>query len=248
MAVYGITDDDFLTRARARMQRMGIDIDPAAGPVDDTPTPDEPGHPEYHRRMRARLATERLDAVTPYVFRTATATEPAVTAWADRVLADMRAARSGRDQRTAGTLLITGDMGVGKTWQAYGALRRIAEAGPYRFQAVTVTAPAMYELMRPNGSERGPAYETGRLERVQLLLIDDIGVERLTEFTEEAAYRVFNSRYAEMLPTIVTSNLPVRDGNPGRPDLVKQLGERIVSRLAQTATHVPMVGADRRYG
>lgn len=208
-----------------------------AGPIDDQPTPDEPGHPDYHRRQRTTIALKRWTTATPYRYQHATATHPQVTAWAERAVAD---------PRTAGILFLTGPFGTGKTHQAYGALRRIAEAGPDRFELIALTAPDMYALLRPGGSDRGTEYEVQRLMRIPLLLIDDLGTEKISEFTEEATYRILNERYNECRPLIITSNLPV--ANPNGPDLHDQLGQRITSRLAQTTTVVPLGGDDRRLG
>lgn len=224
----------------ARFQRMldarGLSH-VAAGPIDDEPTPDEPGHPEYHRRQRVGIAVKRWKTATPYRYQEATATHPEVTAWAER---------AANDPRTAGILFLTGPFGTGKTHQAYGALRRIAEAGPDRFELIALTAPDMYALMRPGGSDNGPEHEVKRLMRIPLLLIDDLGTEKISEFTEEATYRLLNERYNECRPLIITSNLPV--SNPNGVDLVDKLGERITSRLAQMTTVVPMGGNDRRLG
>ncbi|MFI8872413.1 ATP-binding protein [Streptomyces sp. NPDC055243] len=208
-----------------------------AGPIDDQPTPDEPGHPEYHRRQRTDIAVKRWKTATPFRYQDAVAAHPKVTAWADRAT---------NDPRTAGILFLTGPFGTGKTHEAYGALRRIAEAGPDRFEVVALTAPDMYALMRPGGSDKGPEYEVKRLMHIPLLLVDDLGTEKISEFTEEATYRLLNERYNECRPLIITSNLPVT--NPNGPDLVDQLGERITSRLAQTTTVVVIGGNDRRLG
>lgn len=158
-----------------------------------------------------------------------------MTAWADRAIAD---------PRTAGILLLTGPFGTGKTHQAYGALRRIAEAGVDHFAMIATTSPDMYALLRPGGSEHGIQHEIKRLGRIPLLLVDDLGTEKISEFTEEATYRLLNERYNECRPLIITTNLPARAD--GQVDLVDKLGERIVSRLAQIATIVPIEGTDRR--
>lgn len=221
-----------------RMQRM-LDARGlghiTAGPIDDNPTPDEPGHPEYHRRQRTAIALQRWTTATPYRYREAAATHPDVVAWADRVI---------DDPRTAGILFLTGPFGTGKTHQAYGALRRIAETGPDRFELMATTAPDMYALLRPGGSDRGAEYELKRLTRVPLLLVDDLGTEKISEFTEEATYRLLNERYNHCRPLIITSNLPATD--PNGADLVDKVGARITSRLVQITTVVPMDGDDRR--
>jgi DNA replication protein DnaC len=211
------------------------------GPVEDGPSPDEPGHPEYHRRQRAEWALTRWQTAVPPRYRHATATHPAVQAWADRVAADHTA---------AGSILLTGTTGTGKTHEAYGALRRIAEAGPATYEIRALTAADMYGLLRPNGSPRGAEEELRRLTRVPLLVLDDLGSGKATEWTEEITYRLINERYNACRPTAYTSNLPAdsRDqtGQRHGPDLVTALGERIVSRLSQDTAVVAMTGPDRR--
>jgi DNA replication protein DnaC len=224
-----------LARIMAGIAERGLDTTP--GPVDNTPSPDEPGHPEYHRRQRATVATARWSTAAPYRYRDATATHPDITAWADTAADDIR---------DAGFLVLTGPVGTGKTHQAYGALRRIAEAGPARFEMIATTAPDMYGLLRPGGSERGTEYELRRLRTIPLLLLDDLGTEKLSEWTEEATYRLINERYNACLPLIITTNLLVRSQD--NRDLVSRLGERLASRLSQAATVIHLDGPDRRRG
>ncbi|MFE7106591.1 ATP-binding protein [Streptomyces sp. NPDC057575] len=226
--------ENLTRRLQAQLEARGL-TDVTPGPVDDTPDPNEPGHPEYHRQRRAEWALRRWITATPYRYQEASATHPDVIAWADQVAAD---------PRKAGFLFLTGTFGTGKTHQAYGALRRIADAGPEKYEVLALTAPDMYALMRPGGSDNGPEYEVKRLMRIPLLLIDDLGTEKISEFTEEATYRLLNYRYNECRPLIITSNLPASD--PNGPDLVDKLGERITSRLSQMTTIVPMSGFDRR--
>lgn len=228
--------EEVMRRMRVILEARGLgDIEP--GPVDQTPDPDEPGHPEYHHRRRVEVALKRWQTAAPFRYQDATATHPEITAWADRAAAD---------PRTAGDLLITGTFGTGKTHQAYGALRRIAESGPDRFEMIAITAPDMYGLLRPGGSDRGAEYELKRLCTIPLLLLDDLGTEKISEWTEEATYRLLNERYNECRPLIITSNLPTQSKNG--EDLQDKLGGRIVSRLSQMTTFVEMVGPDRRRG
>jgi DNA replication protein DnaC len=212
-------------------------LDTTAGSVDDEPTPDEPGHPEYHRRQRAEFALTRWAAAVPYRYRDATATHPEVIRWADRTATDLRA---------GGFLVLNGTIGTGKTHQAYGALRRIAAAGPHRFAMVATTAPDMYGLLRPKGSDKGSEHELKQLARIPLLLIDDLGTEKLSEFTEETTYRILNERYNHCLPLIITTNLMTRAATAGEPDLASHLGDRLTSRLVQTSHIVTLTGADLR--
>jgi DNA replication protein DnaC len=72
-----------------------------------------------------------------------------------------------------------------------------------------------------------------------LLVIDDLGAEKPSEWTQERLYSVVDHQYANCLPLIVTSNLPPKE-------LAGQTGERVASRLAETCEVVLMTGADRR--
>ncbi|MGW1938998.1 ATP-binding protein [Streptomyces goshikiensis] len=208
------------------------------GPIDDAPTPNEPGHPDYHRARRAEWALARWHTATPPRYRHADATHPDVQAWADRVI---------NDPTTAGNLLLIGTTGTGKTHQAFGALRRIAAAGPApkTYEIRAITAADMYGLLRPKGSERGAEEELKRLCRVPLLVLDDLGAAKASEWVEDITGRLINNRYNAALPTLYTSNLPAQDPTGG-PDLTKALGDRIVSRLSQDTTVIPMTGPDRR--
>jgi DNA replication protein DnaC len=225
-----------LARIMAGLRARGLDhIE--AGPTDRALTPDDPGHPEYHRQQRARVALDRWATAVPYRYRDATATHPAILTWADRATTDLR---------SAGMLVLTGPVGTGKTHQAYGALRRIAAAGIPRFEMIATTAPDMYGLLRPSGSDRGTEHELRRLCRVPLLLLDDLGTEKASGWTEEATTRLINDRYNTGLPLIITTNLLIRSGNGPAPDLVTRLGERLASRLSQVANVVHLDGPDRR--
>ena len=56
-----------------------------------------------------------------------------------------------------------------------------------------------------------------------LLVLDDLGTENTTPWAREKLYQIFNHRYVERLPTIVTSNQDHR-----------HVDERILSRLLDT--------------
>lgn len=225
-----------LTRIMAGIRARGLDGAP--GPVDDAPDPDEPGHPEYHRRQRAKVAVARWNTAVPYRYRDATAEHPEIVAWADR---------AARDIHAAGFLVINGNLGTGKTHQAFGALRRVAEAGPKHFQMLFAPAPDLYGKVRPGGSDKGSETELRRYARIPFLLIDDLGTEKPSVHTEEVTYRIVNERYNACLPLIITSNFPVRsEKNDGTPDLAGRLGDRLASRLAHDGHVVTLTGPDRR--
>lgn len=150
-----------------------------------------------------------------------------------------------RNPETAPSLLLLGPTGTGKTWQAYAALRmavthpRAVRGVGYRCDAWRATTHAdLLASLRPN-----PRNDTetvlAELRKVPLLLVDDLGVAKNSEWVEDITYRLINGRYEQMMPSIFTSNLAVAQ-------LVDALGDRIASRLAETCTRVVLTGTDRR--
>lgn len=235
----GSIDPDTARRLRSILAERGVEAGTAPAEPHEA---HEPGHPEYHRRRRAQFALGRWAGATPRRYQDATATDPQVVAWADAVIADPLCGRS---------LLITGSTGTGKTHQAYGALRRIAEAGPENYDAVAVAAPDLYGELRAAGSAADVERRIGHLCRVPLLYLDDLGAAKRSEWVEEITYRIINGRYNAMLPTALTTNLPtVRPEQPKNwqgVTLPEALGDRVTSRLVEMCDVVAMAGPDRRY-
>lgn len=60
---------------------------------------------------------------------------------------------------------------------------------------------------------------------VPLLIVDDLGVERMTDYSFEVWFKLIDERYGNLKPTVFTSNLKLSD-------LSKRFDDRIASRLA----------------
>ncbi|MEG1993739.1 MAG: ATP-binding protein, partial [Oscillospiraceae bacterium] len=57
-----------------------------------------------------------------------------------------------------------------------------------------------------------------------LLILDDLGTEHLTQFTRSVIYNIINTRIIEKKPTIISTNLETNE-------LMEKYTDRIVSRL-----------------
>lgn len=78
-----------------------------------------------------------------------------------------------------------------------------------------------------------------KLKEMPLLVIDDLGKERRSEWSEMILYDVINGRYEDYMPTIITTNLD--------PEEVKErFGEAVLSRIIEMCTGVVMQGKDVR--
>ncbi|MFG3199843.1 ATP-binding protein [Streptomyces sp. NPDC048208] len=182
---------------------------------------------------------DALSAGLPPRYQAAVADHPQVLAWARAVAAAAVApSRGARRQVTTGpSLLMAGVVGAGKTHQAYGAVRLLVQGGVgVRWRATT--AADLYAELRP-GSDTDSERVLAAYSRVPLLILDDLGAAKSSEFVEEQTYRLINRRYNYMLPTLITTNLRIRD-------LKAYLGDRVTSRLAQMTTRVEFEPVDRR--
>lgn len=135
------------------------------------------------------------------------------------------------------SLLLLGGTGVGKTFCAYGAVRALTASGvgcPW----LAVTAADLYARLRPR-HRIDPEAEFEKYLTIGLLVLDDLGAAKGSEWNEEINYRLINHRYENELPTLITSNVPPKD-------LASALGERVASRLREMAQRVVLRGDDRR--
>lgn len=118
----------------------------------------------------------------------------------------------------SGWLFLMGGVGSGKTLLAAGCANAVTER-----QTVTyASAPKLLRHIRAGFEDRSA---DARLEAVQttpILVIDDIGAEQLTDWSESLLFDLLNQRYHYDRCTILTSNLHH-----------DQLPPRIASRIVE---------------
>lgn len=214
-------------------RRRGVDADTVA----DIPEPeDDP----YARQELIRLAGEYADKHIPARYADAVADDTAVIDWLRRLLDQAVTDSVMRVQvsvKTGPSLLILGPTGVGKTHQAFGVLRLLSQTG-VRCAWKSVAAADLYAKLRPRHGVDSET-EFRAVADAPLLLVDDLGAAKTSEWVEEVNYRLVNWRYERVLPTLFTSNVPPRE-------LAGSLGERVASRLIEMAERVVLQGSDRR--
>ena len=140
-------------------------------------------------------------------------------------------------------LLLIGGIGVGKTHLAIAALRQAILTGACHGLFFS-TARLLHALRRSFQTELGRSADRGLMDDLMaadLLVLDDVGVERLTDWVRETMYLIVHTRYEERRPTVFTSNFP--DDDPtGRGDtLTEQLSVRLMSRVREMS-EIPRVG------
>lgn len=147
-------------------------------------------------------------------------------------------------------LFITGPKGTGKTMLACIA------AGEKARQGETVMFQDMGELIDTlsRGSESEVDRITKLLKQVPILVLDDLGIQALTENAAILLAMILNYRTAHKRPMIVTSCYTMGElqtalnpkGTPQSKDKLTYAIRRMISRLAQFSNIVFLNGKDRR--
>jgi DNA replication protein DnaC len=124
--------------------------------------------------------------------------------------------------KLTGSLMLTGTYGTGKTSIAVSILKkRIHEHGG---RGLFVVVPALFAEIRASFDGKGDSSLLQRVTNVALLVLDDLGAERPTEWVQEQLYHILNTRLVNGRPTIVTTNLSVGE-------LQDRLGQRTMERV-----------------
>lgn len=72
-----------------------------------------------------------------------------------------------------------------------------------------------------------------------VLLIDDIGAEKVTDWSRQIFYTLIDRRYVNMKSTIITSNLNMAE-------FAEKFDDRVASRIADMGEVITLKGKDRR--
>jgi DNA replication protein DnaC len=137
---------------------------------------------------------------------------------------------------TDGTgLFLRGGVGSGKTYTACAILKD--EAMRTRKLGMFANVTKLLDAIRDSYSAGPDPLPT--LADTTLLVLDDVGVERVSEWAQERFYLLVNERYNAMRSTIYTSNI-------GLEDVARLYGERVASRIAETCIIVKLDAPDRR--
>jgi DNA replication protein DnaC len=144
-------------------------------------------------------------------------------------------------------LFLEGQPGVGKTHLAAAVLKQVIQ---------TTGARGLFydtrDLLRVIRSTYDPSIRTTELEILQpvmtadLLVLDDLGAEKTSEWVEETMNLIVNTRYNERRLTMFTSNYADIPDDTDPNALLFRIGHRMRSRLHEMCEFIVMDGADYR--
>ena len=138
----------------------------------------------------------------------------------------------------AGNLLFVGGTGLGKTFLSACIAGAVADRG---YSVMYETASHLFtklEKAKFGGSEED-RQAAEKLNRCDLLIIDDLGTEMPGQFVTAALYNLLNDRLLAGMPMVISTNLNV-------DELARRYSPQIASRLHGSFDRLTFVGEDIR--
>jgi DNA replication protein DnaC len=124
-------------------------------------------------------------------------------------------------------LILSGTVGTGKTHLAAAILKDVVEKQGYTGKYWTVNG--LLQVIRASYEKDSGFSESEVIESVtntHLLVLDEVGATKQSEFELATLFNIINSRYEWQIPTIVISNL-------GPKQIGEAIGERCFDRLRE---------------
>jgi len=144
-------------------------------------------------------------------------------------------------------LLLYGDHGVGKTHLAIALLKELIRRKGAR--GVFCESRELLKMVRDTYNSSADETELDVLRPIldaDVLVLDDLGAEKKSEWVMETLGLVVNTRYSEKRVTVFTTNLSDHTDNTEPTSIAFQLGLRIRSRLLEMCEWIRIDGVDAR--
>lgn len=136
------------------------------------------------------------------------------------------------------SLLMRGTTGLGKTHLSLAIANEVINKG---FGVIYASTPNIVSKLEKEHFSRNRLEETTEeyLTSCDLLILDDLGTEFITQFTTSSIYNILNSRIMQELPTIISTNMTLQE-------LERTYSQRFVSRIMGNSLKLDFMGNDIR--
>jgi DNA replication protein DnaC len=140
-----------------------------------------------------------------------------------------------KDGTAQGGILLYGGVGIGKTYATACICNELMENG----KTTLVMNLGLYLIKIRREWAEAENDVLNYVKTCDLLVIDDLGSENVSEFTKEKIFNLIDTRYRANRPMLITTNLtPV--------EIEKTLGSRIADRIAGTCLAYEVKGESKR--
>ena len=133
-------------------------------------------------------------------------------------------------------LLIRGGTGLGKTHLTVSMAKEIIDRGN---DVIYIPSGNLFSEYEREKFRNDNGADTERFSDCDLLIIDDLGTEMITQFTVSCFYTLINTRLNCGKPTVINTNYSLED-------LKEKYGERIFSRILGEYAVITLSGKDVR--
>ena len=145
-------------------------------------------------------------------------------------------------ERKRNSLLIAGGYGSGKTHLAAAISNALIDRGiPVLFG----TSITHFDNIRSGFETTGGNRHLAKMKSASVLVIDDLGKEKKSDWTRQVLFDVVNYRYEHKLPIIITTNLVNGDDFSA---LANHVEGAVWSRLCEMCNNVITNSGDYRQG
>lgn len=137
-------------------------------------------------------------------------------------------------------LFLTGTVGTGKTHLIAAIIDYIARLYKRKINRVMYfTSTGLLNEIRNSYNNNESEEFVHKVKNCSLLLIDDFGAEKTTDWVLETYFEIIDYRYSNLLPTIIATNLTDKE-------IKEKLSERIMSRIYEVNKGIKLIGKDYR--
>jgi DNA replication protein DnaC len=143
------------------------------------------------------------------------------------------------------SLFLTGNTGTGKTHLGVALMNRwyACRFNGHRLRGIALFLPALefFAALKNTFGDSSTSEDSvlTRYSSTEFLLIDDVGAEKISDWSRQAFFTLIDRRYRNKLQTIITSNLDLNQ-------VAEMIDDRISSRVLEMGPVLRLEADDRR--